>query len=200
MRCKNKIKIVYCIKRNTVYYIVKHLAQKKCHKAIPFIVVLYVLLGVPKINAQELPVSQYFNNLVLLNPAYAGNTGQNRVNSYFRMQAPHVTLGLQSYGVSYDVFYDKWSSGLGVVFENQVLGERIAPSAGLIYSYSVRALKQLFITNAVQFNVYQNYLQVGNFDEGYLEAMGSESYLETKYDVTIGGGWPIIKIGLPGFL
>lgn len=148
-----------------------------------FILILFnqcVLIAI----AQDLSQSQYFSNLLLLNPAYAGNTENYRINGFFRIQSPLLTTGIKSYGFTFDTYLEEVGGSVGVIMQNEELGAMVTPSANVIYSYNYRAWRELYVSNAIQIGFYQKYLRLGMLDE--IPIGLDNGYNSSKVDVHIG--------------
>lgn len=118
---------------------------------------IYVVL-VQNTNAQDIPQSQQFSNLVVINPAFAGTTLGQRTNYFYRNQWLNVKSGLHDFGFAYDFYLKKVSSGLGVVLKNEILGSYIAPSLDVSYAYIIRFRKNFYLSMGLQAGLTQRYL------------------------------------------
>ncbi len=82
-----------------------------------------------KLHSQEVQFSQFYAAPVYLNPAFAGNTIQDRIAMSYRSQWNNVPGAFKSYALSYDKSFIESKSGVGIV----VVGDK-AGSAGLSYT------------------------------------------------------------------
>lgn len=130
---------------------------------------LFLLLLIISISSfsQDAPVSQFYSNLVVLNPGFTGTTESDRVNLFYRNQWLRTDAGFNSFGFSYDKSFSKYNSGLGIVFTNEINGLYIAPTIDLVYSYMVEISPQFFVSMGLQGGIAQKYLLSSNliFDD-----------------------------------
>jgi type IX secretion system PorP/SprF family membrane protein len=114
-------------------------------------------------DAQDVPYSQYYSNLVYLNPAFSGTRAENRVNMFYRNQWPQSDAGFQTFGIAYDMPIQKTNSGIGVMLTNDMAGGYVEPSFDLIYAYHVQVDKKLMLNFALQAGLVQKYLKTLDF-------------------------------------
>lgn len=120
--------------------------------------IIILILIVVSIDAQDLPLSQYYNNLPLLNPAFVGTAHSNRINIFYRNQWPQADYNFLNYGVGYDQSIVKYNSGVGVFLQNEVNGVVQSPSVKLAYAYHIKIYTKLNISMALQAGVAQKYI------------------------------------------
>ena len=82
----------------------------------------FILFGINEISAQDAQFSQVFSNPLYLNPAFAGDTQQDRLSLTHRRQWTQLDNGYVSYSLGYDHNYDKKKLGLGFSFINDRSG------------------------------------------------------------------------------
>jgi type IX secretion system PorP/SprF family membrane protein len=122
------------------------------------------------LKAQDVPYSQYYSNLVYLNPAFAGTRAENRVNLFYRNQWPKSNAGFQSFGIAYDMPIQNSNSGIGVMVTNDIAGGFVEPSFDIIYSHHVKFIKKMDLSLALQAGIVQKYimpLDFGTTEPGY---------------------------------
>ena len=151
--------------------------------------VLLIFLGTICVG-QDAPMSQFYSNLVMLNPAFAGTSDSDRLNLFYRNQWLRSDAGFQSFGAAYDKNIPEYNSGIGVVLTNEMNGAFITPSIDLVYSYWVKAAPNLYISMALQAGVVQKYL---NTSELIFEQ--AEPGLKSGYNKT----FPDFSTGLVAF-
>jgi type IX secretion system PorP/SprF family membrane protein len=146
--------------------------------------------------AQDAPMSQYYSNLVVLNPAFVGNSELDRLNLFYRNQWMRSDAGFQSFGVAYDKSISEYNSGIGVVLCNEMNGAFIEPSIDLIYSYWVEAAPNLYISMALQVGIVQKYLNTSDliFEDALADGSTDED-LKSGYSKT----FPDFSTGLVTF-
>lgn len=90
--------------------------------------------------AQDLIYSQYYNAPLLVNPAFAGLNAYPRFNINYRLQWPSLNNAYETYSATYDQYFKKYNSGIGIVLLNDDQGDGTLTSTQLsgIYSYNAR--------------------------------------------------------------
>ena len=108
-----------------------------------FLCVLHV-----HVNGQDVFFSQFFNNILYLNPAYAGSAHQARISAAYRNQMPALGSPYVTYNASYDQPVKALQGGLGINIMNDAQGPALnRMSADAIYSYFL-AVSPDFVINA----------------------------------------------------
>lgn len=135
--------------------------------------------------AQDAPMSQFYSNLAILNPAFSGTASADRLNLFYRNQWLRTSAGFHSFGAAYDKSLDAYNSGVGVILTNEINGAYILPSIDAVYSYRIKIKQDIFMSMGVQAGVSQKFLSAGNlvFDEA--EAM-SNGISKSTPDFAIG--------------
>lgn len=121
-----------------------------------------ILLSSLSASSQDTPLSQFYSNLVVLNPAFTGTTQSNRINTFYRNQWIATDAGFHSFGVAYDKSFSKYNSGLGIVFTNEINGLYVTPTIDVAYSYIIQFAPRFFISMGIQGGATQKYLSVNN--------------------------------------
>ena len=88
---------------------------------IVFVIVL-ILIGTMELRAQDPQFSQVFTNPLYLNPAFAGDTHQDRASFSHRRQWSKIDNGFVTYSMGYDHNFDKKKMGLGFSMLNDRAG------------------------------------------------------------------------------
>lgn len=81
-----------------------------------------ILIGTIELRAQDPQFSQVFNNPLYLNPAFAGDTHQDRASFSHRRQWTKVDNGFVSYSMGYDHNFKEKNLGLGFSIVNDRAG------------------------------------------------------------------------------
>ncbi len=122
-----------------------------------FLIIILLVIGVIPVKSQDAPMSQFYSNLVALNPAFTGTTQADRINFFYRNQWIRTPAGFHTFGLAYDKNFDKYSSGAGLVLSNEINGAYVLPSVDFTYSYMVEALPGLNISMALKGGIFQKY-------------------------------------------
>ncbi|HXA02162.1 MAG TPA: type IX secretion system membrane protein PorP/SprF [Cytophagaceae bacterium] len=90
-------------------------------------------------NSQDAQFSQFYAAPLYLNPAFAGTTHASRAVANYRLQWPAAGKPYTSYAASFDHFFGKYKSGLGILLMQNKEGTSRYRSteASLIYSYHI---------------------------------------------------------------
>ncbi len=110
-------------------------------------VVICLLAGmVFSVRAQEIQFSQFYANPMYLNPAFAGNTIQDRFAMNYRNQWGKVPGAFRSFSASYDHNFDM-HNGLGAIIVRDAAGSANLnfTSIALNYSYNFIVKRNLSI-------------------------------------------------------
>jgi len=122
-----------------------------------YIIIIIVFYSLNAVG-QDAPMSQYYSNLVVLNPAFAGTASADRVNFYYRNQWLRSTAGFQTFGASYDKSFKKYNSGMGISLTNEINGAFISPKVDFVYSYMAEILPGFTLSMGLQAGFFQKYL------------------------------------------
>ncbi|MGN6647273.1 MAG: PorP/SprF family type IX secretion system membrane protein [Cytophaga sp.] len=89
-----------------------------------------------KSSAQDYQFSQFYANILYLNPAFAGSAHKNRVILHQRLQWPALDARYTTSVASYDRFFAKANSGVGVIVTRDVQGGTNLTSTDINLQYS----------------------------------------------------------------
>ncbi|MBK6263507.1 type IX secretion system membrane protein PorP/SprF [Marivirga sp. S37H4] len=126
-------------------------------------VVCFGMLVHTELNAQDPQFSQFYAAPLYLNPAFAGNTQMSRFGINYRNQWPSIDANFTTYSAYFDHFFDRISSGVGMIItrdQEGLVGLR-STSVGLQYAYQLRLTDKLTFRPGTQVAVYNRNL---NFD------------------------------------
>jgi type IX secretion system PorP/SprF family membrane protein len=104
------------------------------------LVTLTLLWALPFLSyAQDAQFSQFYAAPLYLNPAFAGTTHASRAVANYRTQWPAAGKPYTSYAASFDHFFGKYNSGLGIlIMQNKEGSSRYrSTEASVIYSYHI---------------------------------------------------------------
>lgn len=106
-------------------------------KPLHIALLLAALLCAGSLSAQDPQFSQFYAASQYLNPAFTGNTQQDRISLNYRLQWPGVQPGFETYAFSYDHNFADQSSGLGgyVIRDKAGTNGLTFTSVAMAYSY-----------------------------------------------------------------
>jgi len=135
-------------------------AAQDLHRILIVITALTVILFNKAGQAQDAEFSQFYANPLYLNPALAGAEICPRIIANYRNQWPGLDHSFVTYNASYDQYFEKIHGGVGILLNVDNAGQGILKTtqASLMYAFSLRASKTLFINMAVQGTFYQKSL------------------------------------------
>jgi type IX secretion system PorP/SprF family membrane protein len=121
--------------------------------------ILFTLASL-SLRAQDPEFSQFFANPLYLNPALAGAENYNRAIVNYRNQWPDIDKGFVTYNASYDQYINKIRGGIGVLInvDNAGKGMLTTTQASLMYAYTLKVSRTVFINMALQGTFYQRSL------------------------------------------
>lgn len=103
-----------------------------------YIVVMLFFMG--RMLAQDPQFSQFYSTYLYLAPSFSGLAENNRFSLNYRNQWPEITNSFVTYTASFDKYFDKFNSGLGVmVMQDEAgTGRLRSTNVGLYYSYDFK--------------------------------------------------------------
>jgi len=125
--------------------------------------VLAFFLNYTKLQAQDPQFGHFYNNAMLYNPAFAGNVDLGRFALSYRNQWPGIQGKFVSFAASYEHFFNKLNSGMGLQVVNDRAGSGGLSTTAINYMYSYQisinrnlsvlaGLKAGFFTRRVDFD------------------------------------------------
>lgn len=152
-----------------------------------------------KSDAQDYQFSQFYANVLYLNPAFAGSAHKNRVVLHQRLQWPALDARYTTSVASYDRYFAKANSGVGVLVTRDVQGGTNISSTDINFQYayelsisqkySFRAgLQAGYVSRNINYSAltFPDQYNVNGFtNSGTLEPYGSEK--KNYLDLSSGG-------------
>jgi type IX secretion system PorP/SprF family membrane protein len=120
---------------------------------IPFFISIF-LIG----NAQDIQYSQFYANVLYLNPAFAGSNQTSRAILHSRLQWPGLNATYIGSTFSFDHYFPRFKSGLGVLFNHDhqfAFGNNAfrTMDLGLQYAYQVDLSEEWTFRPALQLTI-----------------------------------------------
>ncbi len=103
--------------------------------------------------AQDPIYSQSYAAPMLISPSFTGLTYGSRISMNFRDQWPGAESAYRNYAISWDGFFEKFSSGFGVMINrnDQAQGTYVYQNISLLYSYDFEIARGYNIRPGMQF-------------------------------------------------
>ncbi len=149
-------------------------------------------------QAQDAPSSQWYSNLVQLNPSHAGSASRPRVNLFYRNQWPSNFAGFTSYGFSFDTEIKKYHVGLGTIVTNNNTAAFQKPTFHLIYAYHIKTNYGVHINFGLKTGIIQEFLNASNITLEKNSEIISSGPSKLRFD--FGGGISIYSKNIFGGL
>jgi len=107
-------------------------------KRVILIILLFFSLQI--VFGQDSQFSQYYASPLYLAPSFAGSTDGDRFSLTYRNQWPTLPKAFQAFTFSYDHYFPKFKSGLGLLVLRDVAGSGYLSTTnfGIIYSYNIK--------------------------------------------------------------
>jgi type IX secretion system PorP/SprF family membrane protein len=142
--------------------------------------------------AQDIQFSQFYNNPLVLNPAFAGSTHQTRGILHQRLQWMGLDAQFRTSSISLDHFFAKQKSGIGLLLLHDVQGQSYISNSTiqLNYAYELSISKKLSLRagiNAAYQSRSLNY-QVLSFPDQYnnsglVSTTSAENNIQNKKNI-----------------
>ncbi len=106
---------------------------------------------------QDISFSQTFESPLFLSPSFTGLTNGSRVGGVYRNQWPGIGKAFQVYSIYADHFFERFNSGLGLLWtcDNQGQGLIVDNQVSLLYSYEVALMENLYFRPGIAFEFGQ---------------------------------------------
>jgi type IX secretion system PorP/SprF family membrane protein len=105
------------------------------------------------LKAQDPTFSQVYAAPVYLSPSFAGLTDGGRLVLNYRDQWPSIPNTYRTVSFSVDHFFEKYNSGLGILFmrDDQGGGQLLTQNIGLVYAYEFPLSDNLYMRPGMNF-------------------------------------------------
>jgi len=129
------------------------------------VLLFYCFFNSNEIKAQDPQFGHFYSNSLLYNPAFTGNTDLGRFALGYRNQWPGLRGAFISYSFSYDHFFSKIKSGVGVQFVNDKAGSGglTTTGANFMYSYQIPISSQTAILTGIKAGYQSRYYDFNRF-------------------------------------
>ncbi len=111
--------------------------MNKLRRQIENFCLVYFLFLIPSIGvSQDIQYSQFYANVLYLNPAFAGNAHATRGVFHQRLQWPSLDAKYITSHFSIDTYFSKLNSGIGIMFHKDWQGANTIASNDLALQYA----------------------------------------------------------------
>lgn len=124
-----------------------------------------LLLKASMVQAQDIQFSQFYANMLYLNPAFAGSAHMSRAIFHQRIQWPNLDAKYITSSFSLDHQFEKYNSGLGLLVLKDWQGANTINSTEIALQYAYELI--LSRTFSLRTGVEANYVS-RSIDYGYL--------------------------------
>jgi type IX secretion system PorP/SprF family membrane protein len=102
--------------------------------------ILFLVLLLSPLYGQDPQFSQFYSNYLYLAPSFSGLIENNRVALNYRKQWPEIAHGYNTYSASFDKYFEKFRSGLGILFlrDEAGSGRLRSTNIGIQYSFDIK--------------------------------------------------------------
>ena len=141
--------------------------------------------------AQKVQFSQFYAAPLVLSPSYTGMIQGSRVVLNYRDQWPSIPGTFTTYAASYDQFFSKMNSGIGVlvVRDQAGSGNLNLTDIGLLYSYDIKVDRYWRVRPGIKFEYGQRGLDFEKL------IFGDQIDIENAPTTSSVEGRPLTKVG-----
>jgi type IX secretion system PorP/SprF family membrane protein len=110
--------------------------------------------------AQDIQFSQFYANILYLNPAFAGSANASRAIFHQRIQWPHLDAKYITSSFSLDHQFEKINSGVGLILLKDWQGANTISSteAAMLYSYELSVSSKFSLRAGAKVNYVSRYI------------------------------------------
>jgi type IX secretion system PorP/SprF family membrane protein len=122
------------------------------------IIIIFCLIVVTtQLKAQKVQFSQFYAAPLVLSPSYTGLIDGSRVVFNYRDQWPNIPGTFTTYAFSYDQFFYRMKSGVGLSVVRDVAGSGnlSLTDIGLLYSYDLQINRKWHVRPGIKFKYGQ---------------------------------------------
>jgi len=154
-----------------------------------FLVIIF--LNINSVFGQDSQFSQFYASPLYLAPSFAGSTDGDRLAISYRNQWPSIPNSFQTFSFSYDHYYPKLKSGLGLLVLRDQAGSGFLSTTniGIVYSYNIKFRNKWSVRPGLNFMFTQRNLDFNKLIFGddlyneYTEGSIEVPTLEKKADI-----------------
>lgn len=148
------------------------------------VLLIYILLISTQLWSQKVQFSQYYAAPLVLSPSYTGMKDGSRIIMNYRDQWPSIPGTFTTYAFSYDQYFSRMKSGLGllVVRDEAGSGNLNLTDIGLLYSYDITVTRKIHVRPGIKFKYGQRGIEIAKLIFGdQLEIDGNHASSSSEY-------------------
>ncbi|RLD31162.1 MAG: hypothetical protein DRI73_09240 [Bacteroidetes bacterium] len=152
------------------------------------VLLVYILIISTQLWSQKVQFSQFYAAPLVLSPSYAGMIDGSRIILNYRDQWPSIPGTFTTYAFSYDQYFSRMKSGLGlsVVRDEAGTGNLNLTDIGLLYSYDITVTRKIHVRPGIKFKYGQRGIEIAKLIFGdQLEIDGNHSSSSNEYLTTL---------------
>jgi type IX secretion system PorP/SprF family membrane protein len=125
-------------------------------------IIIGLLLISTQLMAQKVQFSQFYAAPLVLSPSYTGLIEGSRIVLNYRDQWPNIPGTFTTYAFSYDQYFDRMKSGLGlsIVRDQAGSGNLSLTDIGLLYSYDITVNRFWHVRPGIKFKYGQRGIDI----------------------------------------
>lgn len=147
-----------------------------------------MLLYTAQLLAQKVQFSQFYAAPLVLSPSYTGLIDGSRIVLNYRDQWPNIPGTFTTYAFSYDQYFDRMKSGIGLSVVRDVAGagNLNLTDIGLLYSYDITVNRYWHVRPGIKFKYGQRGIDITKLIFGsQLTLDGSPTSSSIDHDNTL---------------
>ncbi len=140
--------------------IINKLKKIKLKKLTNILIIILIFFPANNAISQTMSFSQFYSSPMIIAPSFAGMTSGSRISMNYRDQWPKVPGTFVTYAVSYDQFFSRMKSGIGLIIVRDQAGSGNLGliDIGLQYSYNIKIDRKWRVRPGLHFRYAQRSL------------------------------------------
>jgi len=138
-----------------------------------------------QLMAQKIQFSQFYAAPLVLSPSYTGLIDGSRIVLNYRDQWPNIPGTFTTYAFSYDQYFDKMKSGIGLSVVRDVAGtgNLSLTDIGLLYSYDIKINRFWHVRPGMRFKYGQRGIDISKLIFGSQLTLNGNPTSSANYSI-----------------
>lgn len=152
------------------------------------VLLFFIIFSATQVRAQKVQFSQFYAAPLVLSPSYTGMIDGSRIVMNYRDQWPNIPGTFTTYSFSYDQYFSRMKSGIGllVVRDEAGSGNLNLTDIGLSYSYDITINRFIHARPGIKFKYGQRGIEIQKLIFGdQLQIDGNHSSSSSEYNNTL---------------